>query len=178
MEDPPQFTMHDSEAMQKYMLLSSQQEVLRRRLSLRIPSEAPMTVTSPELRSLSSSPTSPPTQGMHSSFWSSSYSSAQPIPATPGTMHRHRHSIGYSSDDSHRLCEINQQVKATLTEMLNTESVRENDKYRAWIQERLMDTEQQIRKQRRRHSSGDREMAASIATHFSPTTHSFPSPWH
>lgn len=72
------------------------------------------------------------------------------------------------SNDSHKLCMVNQQIKATLTELINTESVRSDEKYRSWVLEKLMDAEQQIRKQRRRHSSGDREMAASIATHFSP----------
>ena len=72
------------------------------------------------------------------------------------------------TEDLYRLGEINQQLKVTLTELLNTEFVRSNEKNRVWIQERLMDTEQQIRKQRCRYLSGDRETAASIATHFSP----------
>jgi len=64
--------------------------------------------------------------------------------------------------------EINKEIKATLTELLNTESVRSDEKYRQWIQERLMDAEQQIRRQRRRRSSSstvDREFASSIAEH-------------
>lgn len=157
------------------MLLSAQQEVLQRRLSLHLPSAAPITTSSPEFQSLSSSPTSSPRT--HSTSWSPepSYSSmfpmaTQPISAMPGTIHRHRHSVDESqSIDSHKLCMINQQIKATLTELINTASVRSDEKHRAWVQDKLMDAEQQIRKTRRRHSSGDREMAASIATHFSPS---------
>jgi len=71
-----------------------------------------------------------------------------------------------SEDEQKALYEINQQIKATLTELLNTESVRSDEKYRAWIQERLMDAEHQIRKRRRRHSGADRDFAQSIAEHF------------
>lgn len=174
MADPTGFSMNESDTMQKYMLLSAQQEVLQRRLSLHLPSAAPMTATSPEFQSLSSSPTSSPRS--HSTSWSPepSYStlfptSTQPISAMPGSIYRHRHSVDESqSIDSHKLCMINQQIKATLTELLNTESVRSDEKYRSWVLDKLMDAEQQIRKQRRRHSSGDKEMAASIATHFGP----------
>jgi hypothetical protein len=45
------------------------------------------------------------------------------------------------TDESHKLAEINQQIIATLTELLNTESVRSDDKSRAWIQEKLMEAD-------------------------------------
>ncbi|KAF2661831.1 hypothetical protein K491DRAFT_700853 [Lophiostoma macrostomum CBS 122681] len=159
-------TLDRTASMQKLMLLQSQQEVLQRRLSLQVPIDAPFTTPSP---SLSSSPTS-----TRSSFsWSpeSEYPATQPIPTQPGMAHSNhrRHSVDdHQNDDSRKLAEINQQIKATLTELLNTESVRNDSKYRAWIQERLMDAERNIRRNRRHHSSGDREMAASIADHFSP----------
>jgi beta-lactamase class D len=151
--------------MSKYMILSSQQEVIRRRLSLQLPSSPPMPVSS-ELNSLASSPTS---RSVSLYNWSpeSEYHTTHPVPTEPDMAHRH--SIDdVHSEDTHKLCEINQQIKATLTDLLNTDSARSDEKYRAWIQERLMDTEQQIRKQRRRHSSSNREMAQSIATHMSP----------
>ena len=152
------------------MLLSSQDEVLRRRLSLQIPSAAPMTTSSPEFQSLSTSPTF--NRPVYASSWTpepentSTYPRA--IPTQPGSTHRR--SIGDSHiGDSPQLCEVNQQIKATLTELLNTDSVRSDEKYRAWIQGRLMDAEQKIRKQRRRRSSSssvERELASSIAEHF------------
>ncbi|KAF2195351.1 hypothetical protein K469DRAFT_681675 [Zopfia rhizophila CBS 207.26] len=157
------------DTMQKYILLSSQQEVLRRRLSLQLPSVSPMTASSPEFQPLSSSPTFP--RPVYASSWSAEpdYSthsiSTYLIPTQPGMGHRHTIDDPHTGD-AHKLYEINQQIKATLTDLLNTESVRSDEKYRAWIQDRLMDAEHQMRKQRRRKSSVDREIAESIAEHF------------
>jgi len=110
----------------------------------------------------SSSPESP---------WSANcdHSTTNPIPTHPGATH----SLDAQAhiEETRKLCEVNQQIKATLTEMLNTDSVRSDAHFRAWVQERLMDVEQQIRKERRRHSSTDRDAAASaasIAMHISP----------
>lgn len=157
----------DSSA-QKDMLISSQEEVLRRRLSLQIPSAAPMTASSPEFQSLSSSPTFSRLIYSSSSAPSLDYASSDPIgiPAQPNMTHQHRNN-GVHAEDSHTLNEINQNLKATLTELLNTESVRADEKYRAWIQERLMDAEQKIRRQRRRRSSNSsgEELASFIAEH-------------
>lgn len=157
--------------MQKYMLLSSQEEAIRRRLSLQLPTAPPMAVSSPEFRSLSSSPTD------YRAGWAPSYSSTYPSPTEPIAAHpgtAHRHSIT-DTEDAHRLCEINQEIKATLTELLNTNSVRSDEKSRAWIQSRLMAAEHQIRDQRRRRSSSsghDREFASSIAEHLDLGLHS------
>lgn len=52
--------------------------------------------------------------------------------------------------DEDKLCDINHQMKATLTELLNHESVKGDDKFRHWVQERLIDAEMELRKQRRR----------------------------
>ena len=146
--------LQEDPSFQKYMILSSQQEVLRRRLSLQIPSSSPMTANSPELQSLASSPTS------------ASSLCGYPVPTHPGVTHMNEDLR--KCEDSKSLSEINQQIKATLTELLNTESVRSDDKFRAWVQERLMDAERQIRRQRRRHSDSDRDFAQSIAEHFDP----------
>jgi len=70
------------------------------------------------------------------------------------------------SRDGHKLYEVNQKIKTTLTELLNTDSVKHDDKFRTWIQGRLMDAEMEMRRQRRRRSSIDREIAESIAEHF------------
>ncbi len=142
--------------MQKYMLLSAQKEALQRRIDLEIPSSKPMTATSPEFQSLSSSPT-----------WSpKSLTAPYPPPTDPiPTGSRTQRSIDDShTDESHKLAEINRQIVATLTELLNTESVRSDDRHRAWIQERLMEAEHQSRRQRRRHSSdAERDFACAIA---------------
>lgn len=148
--------------MQRLQLLSSQQEVLRRRIALQVPSPTPLTVSSPEYCSLSSSPTDLST---------SSHASTRPIPTVPGAAHASTipNDPSPSASDQQKLREINEQIKATLTELLNTDSVRADERSRMWIQARLMDVEKQIRKQRRRHSSGDREFAESIAEHMTPS---------
>ncbi|KAF2213738.1 hypothetical protein CERZMDRAFT_96562 [Cercospora zeae-maydis SCOH1-5] len=44
-------------------------------------------------------------------------------------------------------------IKANLTEMLNCEQVRNDQKMRLWIQSRLMDAELELKRQRRRRVS-------------------------
>lgn len=51
------------------------------------------------------------------------------------------------------LYEINQQIKTTLTELLNCDSVKHDKAFRAWVQSKLMDAEHELKKQRRRRSS-------------------------
>ncbi|KAF9733104.1 hypothetical protein PMIN01_08786 [Paraphaeosphaeria minitans] len=161
----PASDQHD--AIQKYMLLSSQQEVLNRRLSLHVPCGAPMTTASPEMQSLASSP-----RTSFSSTWSLEPEfTSNPIPVQQSSS-GHRHDIP-DPENAHKLFQVTKDIKATLTELLNTESARSDGRYRQWIQERLMDAEQQIRRQRRRRSSGstsDREFASSIAVHLDMTS--------
>src|SRR4051812_4329942 len=114
------------DSMQKYMLLDSQQEVIRRRLSLQLPSTTPMTATSSELPSLS--PAS--SRSSYASTWSPEpeYALGQPMPSYPistlPSTSMQRNPSKAHTDDSTKLCEINKQMKATLTDLLNTESVR------------------------------------------------------
>ncbi|KAF2848190.1 hypothetical protein T440DRAFT_556770 [Plenodomus tracheiphilus IPT5] len=148
-----------NESMQKYMLLSAQKEALQRRMALEIPFAAPMAAESPEFQSLSSSPT-----------WSPKYASPYPTVTDPVPTRSSMSPRG-SIDDMHttetaKLSELNHQIVATLTELLNTESVRSDEKHHRWIQERLMELEHQIRRDRRRHSSNaERNFASSIAQH-------------
>lgn len=162
-----------ADSYQRYVMLSHQQENIRRRLSLQIPSPTPMTAVSPETHSLSSSPTN----FGFTDRWTAEPASAitpttssRPIPTHPGVAHRPS-----PEDLAHeeKLYEINHQIKATLTELLNTEDVRHDDKFRAWIQQRLLDAELELRRQRRRRSSIDREMVASIAEHFEANGYSY-----
>ncbi len=62
--------------------------------------------------------------------------------------------------DEQRLCDVNHQIKATLTDLLNHESVRGDDKFRHWVQDRLIDAEMELRRQKRRsrrRSSTDKD---------------------
>nr|KAF2031923.1 hypothetical protein EK21DRAFT_110589 [Setomelanomma holmii] len=146
------------ESMQKYMLLFAQKEALQRRISLQIPFGAPMEVSSPEFQSLSSSPE-----------WSPSYAlpyptATEPVPTARTSMVSRTSIDDMHTEESHKLAELNHQIVATLTELLNTESVRADETSRAWIQERLMEAEHENRRQRRRRSSNaERGFASAIA---------------
>jgi len=48
-------------------------------------------------------------------------------------------------EDEQKLLNINQQIKSTLTELLNCESVRNDKQYRTWVQSRLMDAEMELK---------------------------------
>lgn len=52
-----------------------------------------------------------------------------------------------------KLCDVNEGIKRTLTELLNCEAVREDRAFRTWVQCRLMDTERELRSGRRRRSA-------------------------
>ncbi|KAH7080646.1 hypothetical protein FB567DRAFT_448866 [Paraphoma chrysanthemicola] len=147
------------ESMQKYMLLSAQKEALQRRMSLQLPFGAALEVSSPEFQSLSSSPECAP-------IHSSPYPTASGPLATAGTTVPRTSVDDTHTEESHKLAELNHQIVATLTELLNTDSVRSDDKSRAWIQERLMEAEHENRRQRRRRSSNsERDFASAIAHH-------------
>ncbi|KAJ4338943.1 hypothetical protein N0V87_003630 [Didymella glomerata] len=156
---PNRPTLSRNESMQKYILLAAQKEALQRRISMAIPFSLPMSTSSPEFQSLSSSPSSP-------TDYTSAYPTAtEPVPTRPGTVSQ-TSVDDMHTEESHRLYEINQQIVATLMELLNTDAVKTDPKYRAFIQEKLMESEHQIRRQRRRHSSNaERDYASSIAHH-------------
>jgi hypothetical protein len=59
--------------------------------------------------------------------------------------------------DEASLYEINQQIKTTLTELLNCASVKHDKTVRAWVQTKLMDAEHQLKRQRKRRSSASQE---------------------
>jgi hypothetical protein len=48
--------------------------------------------------------------------------------------------------------DVNLQIKSTLTELLNCESVRSDESSRMWVQSRLMDAERELRGSRKRRS--------------------------
>lgn len=145
--------------MQKYILLAAQKEAIQRRMSMALPFGLPMSTSSPEFQSLSSSPTSP------TSYTSTYPTATEPVPTSPGAVAR-TSVDDLHTDESHKLYEINQQIVATLMELLNTDAVKADQKYRSFIQEKLMESEHQIRRQRRRHSSNaERDFASSIAHH-------------
>lgn len=60
--------------------------------------------------------------------------------------------IGEIKSEEMKMRDVNLQIKSTLTELLNCESVRSDGRYRMWVQSRLMEAEQELRGARRRRS--------------------------
>jgi len=56
-------------------------------------------------------------------------------------------------DPSPYLHDLSNTIKATLTSLLNCESVKHNAELRSWVQERLMEAEHDLKRQKRRRSS-------------------------
>lgn len=172
-------------ALQKYLLLHSQHDALQKHLEKITTSVPTTTDTSPshspcrygrhssvssQSTSLSSSPDS-----------STNCLSQHPIPSNP---HHHRSSSvahryarppivtrrsslptifdenmrGEIEQDEMKLKSVNQQIKNTLTELLNCESVRGDRRYRMWVQTRLMDAERELKTERMR----SRERSVSL----------------
>lgn len=68
------------------------------------------------------------------------------------------------SDDD-QLHEVNQDIKATLTTLLNCESVKHDVNFRRWVQGKLMDVEadlKKVKRERRRRSSVESEPVAAV----------------
>lgn len=167
----------------RYLLLSTQQETLRQRLTLQIPPSTPTMTHEPSYSPRSSfssdistqySPTHSPSQTPatpHHTAAPSSAASSSPTPDMPGVVqssHASHHGIraGQPVPEDSKLYDVNKQVKAVLTELLNTDGVKHDERFRMWVQGRLMETEMEMRRQRRRRSSVDREVLESIAEHF------------
>lgn len=151
--------------MQRYNQLCTQQDNLRQRLSLTTYYTSSVPPSSPD--SLSLSP--PRSFGSPTNLGASSspnyLSVSQPVGAVPcPSMPAHD-----DHPDEERLADVNHQIKATLTELLNHESVRGDDEFRHWVQERLMEAEFEVRRHKRRNrrlSSVDREAVNAIAEGF------------
>lgn len=71
-----------------------------------------------------------------------------------------------------KLHDVNEQIKCTLTELLNCESVRTDGRYRMWVQQRLMNTERELKGDRmkgcekRRRMSDAGGLSGDIGYHF------------
>ncbi|CAL3972832.1 unnamed protein product [Diplocarpon coronariae] len=156
-------------ALQKYLLLHSQHDALQKHLS-QITTSFSSAVTSPSRspsRSRFPSISSPGSDGMP-------LSPSQPPHAIidHGPPHhqrggsvsrctqrpplRQRRSslpsvvdessiLGEIDEDENKLKDVNLAIKQTLTELLNCESVRNDNRYRMWVQSRLMDAERELK---------------------------------
>ncbi|KUJ18301.1 uncharacterized protein LY89DRAFT_684224 [Mollisia scopiformis] len=168
--NPTQKSPERAFALQKYLLLHSQHDALQKHLS-QISTGIPTTSStsrSPDRyrhASLSSSPgsgtedsmflSSSPPRVIRNHHRSGSIPSSRKRPA----MTKRRSSlptvideslIGEIEEDEMKLKDVNLQIKSTLTELLNCESVRSDDRYRTWVQTRLMDAERELKVSRTR----------------------------
>jgi hypothetical protein len=180
--NPTQKSPERAFALQKYLLLHSQHDALQKHLN-QISSSIPTTAaTSPSHSrspdrhghaSLSPSPelddnmlTSPPrvTRNHHRG---GRIPQSRPRPA----LRTRRSSLptvidesilGEIEQDEMKLKDVNQQIKSTLTELLNCESVRGDRRYRMWIQTRLMDAEKELKNNRSKSCDRRRSLDASV----------------
>ncbi|RDW62630.1 hypothetical protein BP5796_10932 [Coleophoma crateriformis] len=167
--------------LQKYLLLYSQHDAVRKNISEILPRHYSTTTrTSP------SSPSHSPDR--HSSFSSSGsddgfYLSSSPprtfrnhirggsiaattscsrrasLPALAEEQQRTSRALSAAAASSGlgertlelvweqemKLMNVNQQIKSTLTELLNCDAVKADQAYRMWVQSRLMDTEKELK---------------------------------
>ena len=70
--------------------------------------------------------------------------------------------LGEIEEEEGKLKDVNEQIKVTLTDLLNCDSVRKDNRYRMWIQTRLMDAERELKGGRTRSSGRRRESDASM----------------
>ncbi|KAI9836872.1 MAG: hypothetical protein M1819_001037 [Sarea resinae] len=146
--------------LQKYLLLHSQHSLLLHQRSS--PSSASGTTDT--------YPDTPSTRGRRSSSITStssispSTSSSQASPSSFAPLHRADLVEEQDGEDDERLYDVNHQIKTVLTQLLNCDSVKHDNRFRNWVQSRLMDAEHELKQQRRRRSLGgaSEEQAANI----------------
>lgn len=142
------------ELIERYNILYRECEMLKYRIAHNSSSSLSTKHSNYSSYSVPSSPTSPPTLAV----WTSSQ-------CTFSTQNDFYPSSGLLTppseeglDNEHTLMDFNGQIKAVLTSLLNCESVKHDTQVRSWVQDRLMDAEHAMRRQRRRKSSADRDV--------------------
>jgi len=147
-------------ALQKYLLLHSQHDALQKHLD-HINTSHSISPSQSRHSSISSSLSSSPDESFFSSSPINNHrrsGSIQPQRTRPELRQR-RSSLptvidetilNEIEDDENKLKDVNLQIKSTLTELLNCESVRGDRRYRMWVQTRLMDAERELKGERMR----------------------------
>ncbi|KAI0537298.1 hypothetical protein GGR58DRAFT_355650 [Xylaria digitata] len=156
-------------AVREYLLLRNQHEELCQRLNQLSPTSssasstttASLSVASTAVTSPSVSPTRPflgrdsfspyRDQRMTSHAWIRSPDYRNRIdqcePVRDGSV------VGEVAAGEQKLFDVNEGMKRALTELLNCEAVRQDRAMRTWVQTRLLETEKELRRGRRRRSS-------------------------
>ncbi|KAI1420753.1 hypothetical protein F5Y12DRAFT_91512 [Xylaria sp. FL1777] len=157
--------------MREYLLLHDQHEELCQRLHQLSPSlslSSTTTTTSSTTLSLASTAVTSPSVSPTRSLPSRDSLSSSPdkrmtshtwVPS-PGCCSRvHRQSVrdesvvGEVVAGEQKLFDVNEGMKRALTELLNCEAVRKDRTMRTWVQTRLLETEKELRRGRRRRNS-------------------------
>ncbi|KAG9234858.1 hypothetical protein BJ875DRAFT_290439 [Amylocarpus encephaloides] len=155
-ENPPERAF----VLQKYLLLHDQQSSLQKHLEevLPSPTSSPPTSCATSTSSVSSALNSTtnlalehhddvqiinPRQRPHS---------LRRLPSLPS--HLPHANVDDMNVDEQKLNEVNQQIKSTLTDLLNCAGVRSDGRYRRWVQTRLMDVQRELKCHRRKGSFG------------------------
>jgi hypothetical protein len=79
-------------------------------------------------------------------------------PASSSSTRGGRSWSGDDTDDTDEraLCDIDGRIKGALTELLNSDGVRGDEKARGWVMERLLEVEREMRRLRKRRSCDGR----------------------
>ncbi|KAI0804186.1 hypothetical protein GGR55DRAFT_319709 [Xylaria sp. FL0064] len=159
-------------AVQEYLLLQDQHEELCQRLHQLSPS-LPLswtttTTTAPSISLASTAITSPlgsPSRSPLGASSLTSYSGQRMTPPTwmpslvsdsrvhEGQLEQDEWLLGEVAAGEQKLFNVNEGMKRALTELLNCEAVRQDRAMRTWVQTRLLETEKELRRGRRRRSS-------------------------
>lgn len=121
--------------LQKYLLLHSQHNALHTHLATLLATPSAPTSPTGDDSTLPSVPSSTRRRGSS-------------LPPSYFAPHAESDEV---LEEERKLTNVNQQIKATLTELLNCDSVRQDRLYSVWVQSRLMDAEREL-KEGRRHS--------------------------
>ncbi|KAI4741406.1 hypothetical protein E4T50_08191 [Aureobasidium sp. EXF-12298] len=178
-----------TQLIQAYMILHSQQTNVRRRLS--VDSNVSSSSSSPGSSTSSSANTSPsssftaPSPEFSFSTKSSS-SSGKRRHSRSSSMGSRRGSLSPPTSpnrtsiapipeepsappplsmDEAKLADISSRIKTTLTDLLNCDAVKNDNRMRSWVATRLMDVEHELKEQKRRRHSSHVEDAELIASH-------------
>jgi hypothetical protein len=161
-------------ALQKYLLLHSQHDALQKQLSQISTSGSSDRLRHASLSSYSStsssdsengsptSPTNPPRLSHRSgseSYLEPQHTLAERRASLPAVIEESI--MTEIAEGELKLKNVNQQIKTTLTELLNCGSVREDQRYRMWVQTRLMDAERELKGSRIRNSGRRRSEDAT-----------------
>ncbi|GAW17991.1 hypothetical protein ANO14919_074600 [Xylariales sp. No.14919] len=151
-------------AVREYLLLQDQHEELCQRLN----QLSPVTSSSSSLSIASTAMTSPSVSPTRSFLGRDSLSPCRdqdmtshtwmPSPSCRSRAHQYERVrdesvVGEVAAGEQKLFDVNEGMKRALTELLNCEAVRQDKAMRTWVQTRLLETEKELRRGRRRRSS-------------------------